>query len=120
MAQRHPCYFDRSCPQVNQKSVPSARVYNAGVEQWRPVVEQYFPANQVATAMRVMRCESGGNPGAVGKDNDIGLFQHLARYWQDRSQKAGWAGASAYDPTANVAVAAWLQRTGGWSHWSCY
>ena len=71
--------------------------------------------------MRVIACESGGNPNAKNSGSSAsGLFQHLAaKYWVSRSASAGWAGASVFDPEANVAVAAWLQRTGGWGHWVC-
>lgn len=69
--------------------------------------------------MCVMRYESGGNPTATNQQSGAaGLFQHLPKYWGSRSAKAGWAGASIYDPEANVAVAAWLWSTGGWGHWT--
>ncbi len=96
------------------------RVYRAGVEQWRPLVEQYFRPDDVPWAMRVMACESGGDPYAKNPTSSAsGLFQHLARYWDERSAKAGWAGASIWDPEANIAVAAWLFYTGGPGHWVC-
>jgi hypothetical protein len=95
-------------------------VWSAGVEQWRPLVERYFAADQVERALRVMSCESGGSPTAAnGSSSARGLFQHLGRYWESRSAAAGWAGASIFDPEANIAVAAWLQRSGGWGHWVC-
>ena len=46
-----------------------------------------------------------------------GLFQHIPRYWSDRSTKAGFAGADIYDPNANVGVAAYLVDRDGWKHW---
>ncbi len=83
-------------------------------------MSRYFAADQVERALRVMACESGGLPTAKNPGSSAsGLFQHLGRYWTARSQRAGWAGASIFDPEANIAVAAWLQRTGGWSHWEC-
>lgn len=122
MANRHPRYFGRPVParaNVSPGRVPT-RVWTGTVEQWRPLVSAYFATEQVDRAMRVMACESGGNPSAKNpRSSASGLFQHLARYWPSRSAKAGWAGASIWDPTANVAVAAWLWRTGGWGHWEC-
>ena len=109
--------------------VPSARTnpqkpapaVTAGVEQWRPLVAAYFPADQVDRALCIMGHESRGDPTATNPSSGAaGLFQHLPKYWADRSSKAGWAGANIYDPTANTAVAAWLQATGGWTHWSPY
>lgn len=90
------------------------------VEQWRPLVEAYFPSAQVTKALRVLECESRGDPRAYNRRSGAsGLFQHLAKYWDQRSAAAGWAGADIFDPEANIAVAAWLWRWGGWGHWTC-
>ncbi len=114
MKERHPWYW---APRVTRVT------WSGSVEQWRPLVTVYFPALQVNTAMRVLNCETGGtgNPNSYNESSGAsGLFQHLPKYWTERSRKAGWAGADIMDPEANVAVAAWLQRTGGWRHWTCY
>jgi soluble lytic murein transglycosylase-like protein len=93
----------------------------SNVEQWRDLVSAHFSSSQVETAMRVLRCESGGNPNALNSSSGAsGLFQHLAKYWTERSTKAGIPGADIFDPVANVRVAAWLQKSGGWTHWTCY
>lgn len=97
-----------------------AVAWSGTVEQWRPLVETYFLPADVPWAMRVMACESGGNPLAKNPNSSAsGLFQHLARYWDARSAKAGWAGASIWDPEANIAVAAWLYYNSGPQHWTC-
>lgn len=87
---------------------------------WRPLVATYFPADRVDAALAVLWCESRGDPWATNPSSGAaGLYQHLPRYWADRASKAGWAGADIYDPTANVAVAAWLSAGGSdWSHWN--
>jgi hypothetical protein len=91
------------------------------VEQWRSLVSAYFPADQVDRALCLVWYESRGDPDAYNPTSGAsGLFQHLPRYWADRSTRAGWTGASIFDPEANVAVAAWLWSTGGWQHWSPY
>lgn len=97
------------------------RIYSDQVEQWRPLVASYFAPDDLPWAMRVMNCESKGDPRARNpRSSASGLFQHLLRYWAERSAKAGWAGADVFDPTANVAVAAWLYYEGGGpSHWTC-
>ncbi len=97
------------------------RVYSEDVERWRPLVSSYFAPDDIAWAMRVMNCESRGDPLARNpRSSASGLFQHLLRYWAERAAKAGWAGSSVFDPTANVAVAAWLFYDGGGpSHWTC-
>jgi hypothetical protein len=123
MARRHPRFFGRPVPPRRRPPAPTATAHGtapAGVEQWRSLVVAYFPPDQVERALRVMACESGGNPLAKNPGSSAsGLFQHLARYWPTRSSAAGWAGASIWNGEANIAVAAWLLRTGGWSHWVC-
>lgn len=126
---RHRCQIlGQDCPrrevrdQAPTHQAPSAnRGMGSNVEQWRGLVAAYFAPGQVETALRVMRCESGGNPNARNsRSGAAGLFQHLPKYWAERSAKAGWGGASIYSPEANVAVSAWLVRNGGWGHWTCY
>lgn len=87
---------------------------------WLSLVEAYFAPADVSRALWVIHCESSGNPNAVhGSSGASGLFQHLPKFWDDRSSKAGRSGASILDPDANVAVAAWLVYSGGgWRHWS--
>ncbi len=90
------------------------------VEVWRPLVEAHFAPNDVALALAVISCESSGDPNAKNpRSSASGLFQHLGRFWPQRSVKAGLAGSDIFDPAANVAVAAWLvYEGGGWSHWN--
>lgn len=126
MRRRHPCYVQICTTTTTRTSArPESasavdRGMGADVEQWRPLVASYFGEN-TDKALQVMRCESGGNPTSKNPNSSAsGLFQHLARYWPDRSAKAGWAGADIFDPEANIAVAAWLSQGGiDWSHWTC-
>lgn len=123
---RHFYYFHPSRAPVRPtsrtpKSSPPNRGMGSNVEQWRNLVSAYFPADQVERALCIMSYESGGNELAKNpRSSASGLFQHLARYWPERSVKAGWAGADIFDPEANIAVAAWLWAVGGWGHWSPY
>lgn len=89
-------------------------------EGWRPIVELYFEPRHVSRALRVMRCESGGDPLAKNPTSTAsGLFQHLASQWATRAERAGWGHADVFDPQANIAVAAWLvYEGGGWGHWN--
>ena len=93
------------------------------VERWRPLVEKYFPADWVDWGLRIIQCESKGDPTVKNPSSSAsGLFQHLSRLWSGRSADAGWAGADIFDPDANAAVAAWLlldAEDGGTFHWSC-
>ena len=119
MATRHPRYFGRHIPHTHTQRITSP--FRGGVEQWRSLVATYFRAGDVDRAMHIMACESGGNPNAKNpRSSASGLFQHLGKYWAARSAAAGWGGASIFDPTANVAVAAWLRdQPGGFGHWVC-
>ena len=120
MARRHPRYF--GLPQSHHHTpTPQVQAYTGGVEQWRPLVAAFFRPEDVDRALRIMACESGGNPNAKNSRSSArGLMQHLKRYWPTRSAAAGFAGASIFDPTANVATAAWLRdQRGGWLHWTC-
>lgn len=121
MAVRHPWQFGRfvATIQTARQGVPRPpRAYGAGVEQWRGLVAAYFPAGQVDTALCIIRHESGGAPTADNPTSSAaGLWQHLGKYWQSRSAAAGVPGSSIWDPEAATIVAAWLWRTGGWTHW---
>ncbi|MEX0863450.1 MAG: transglycosylase SLT domain-containing protein [Acidimicrobiia bacterium] len=96
------------------------------IEQWRSLVEQFFPANRVNEALAILRCESNGDPDAYNPYSGAsGLFQFLPSTWASTAPKAGYAGASVFDPEANAASAAWLanryQQLGQyyWQAWSC-
>ena len=90
------------------------------VERWRPIVASYFPEDRVDWALRIIECESHGDPEAKNpRSTASGLFQHLASLWDERTAAAGWDGADVFDPFANIAMAAWLYETGGPGHWVC-
>lgn len=96
------------------------REFSWAVERWRPVVAAYFPDDHIDWALRIIECESRGDPLAKNPTSSAsGLFQHLARLWDERSANAGWPGADVFDPFANIAVAAWLLDNGGAGHWVC-
>ncbi len=84
------------------------------------IISLFFAAQDVELALEVSYCESRWDPGATNPSSGAaGLFQHLPRFWADRSASAGWAGANIYDAHANAAVSAWLvYEGGGWSHWT--
>lgn len=92
----------------------------ADVLQWVGLVEAYFAPADVEQALWVIHCESNGNPNAQNSSSGAsGLFQHIPRFWAERSTAAGFAGSDIFDPTANVGVASWLvYQGGGWSHWN--
>jgi septal ring factor EnvC (AmiA/AmiB activator) len=96
------------------------------VEQWRSVVEQYFPSHRIEEALRIIQCESNGDPDAYNPYSGAsGLFQFLPPTWATTAPKAGFPDASPFEPTANIATAAWLanryEQLGlyYWQPWSC-
>ena len=103
------------------------------VQRWEPLVQEaltdYGIPDQTQTFLRVMRCESLGNPKAHNtsvytnpKDQASGLMQHMPRYWKQRAEAIGWPQADIFDPIANIYASAWLLTAhgGGWGHWTCY
>ena len=75
------------------------------VERWRPIVSIYFPSDRVDWALRIIECESHGDPNAKNpRSTASGLFQHLASLWDERAAAAGWPAADVFDPFANIAV----------------
>lgn len=96
------------------------------VERWRPLVSSYFPAARVDEALTVIRCESYGDPNAYNPYSGAsGLFQFLPSTWATVSPRAGFGGASVFDPEANIGTAAWLTEyyaskgSHPWSAWAC-
>ncbi len=88
------------------------------VERWRTLLLDFFATDEVDRALRVMWCESRGEPGAVHPGSGAaGLFQHLPIFWEERSANAGFADRDIHDPEANIAVAGWLVERDGWRHW---
>jgi hypothetical protein len=110
----------RRAVQAQPPATTSRKLAPRDVEAWRPLVEAHFAPSDVARALAVISCESSGDPNAKNpRSSASGLFQHLGRFWAERSVKAGVPGADIFDPTANVTVAAWLvYEGGGWSHWN--
>lgn len=112
---------DSTAPSDREGGVYIRSGYLAETEV-RTLVSSFFRPDDVNRAIRVAWCESSFNPAAVNPASGAsGLFQHLPEHWAERSEAAGRAGQSIFDPEANVAVAAWMlyELPGGWSHWDC-
>lgn len=99
-----------------QFSRPAPPTTPTVVEDWRPLVASFFPADQVDKALHVMACESGGNPYAYNPSGAAGLFQMMPHWYQGRS---AYPAFDPFDPVANVAAAAWLWGQLGWGQWVC-
>ena len=101
-------------------SLSSATGWLSEVEV-RALVSLYFSARDVNQAVRVAWCESRFDPDSVNlRTGGVGLFQHLPKYWDERAEAAGFAGADPTDPEASVAAAAWaVYQGGGWDVFAC-
>lgn len=106
-------------PVVEAFHSPTQKGMGSDVEQWRPLVAKYFQPADVDLALRVMGCESGGNPWAKNpRSSASGLYQHIMRYWPSRAAGAGFPGGSVWDPETNIAASAYLfYSAGSWRDW---
>lgn len=88
--------------------------YSPSVEQWRPLVQQYFAPQDVEKALYVIEHESGGNPSIYGDGgHSVGLFQ-----LNDQGLASGRSLQALQDPAANMQVAAEAVYGGqGWGPW---
>jgi len=118
MRQRHPWYWDEPTQNPPRVDTTVHRGMGNDVEQWQPLVEIYFGVNTDA-ALRVMACESGGNPEAKNPSSSAsGLFQFLASTWKKVTGE-NYPG-NVFDGESNIAAAAELSGGGSdWSQWSC-
>jgi hypothetical protein len=113
--------------QIHEYIVPDQN-FGESVERWRSesisaIAKYGGPSTDISKFLRVMRCESGGDPAAFNASSGAsGLMQHLSNYFPWRAKMAGYEGASPFDPIVNINVSAWLlyeHRAGGWQHWVC-
>ena len=90
------------------------------------LIQKYFEPEDWGWAVRTTFCESSAHPDdevsdAVNPSSGAsGWFQHLPKFWEERTRKAGVQGADILDPESNVLVAAWLlyetpQEEGHWA-----
>lgn len=87
----------------------------------RALVAQHFAPADVNRAVRIAWCESRFDPNHTDlRTEGTGLFNHLPRYWAERSANAGFDGADATDPEASTAAAAWeVYHGAGWEIFTC-
>ncbi len=116
------------CPAYGSCDIPE-HIYIAHLPTLRELVQHYFEPEDVPLMLRIAFCESSAKPDdkwseAINpKSGATGWFQHLPKWWEERSYKAAFSGWLAVEPRANVGVAAWLYykqphpKWGNASHW---
>lgn len=73
-----------------------------------------------AQLLRVAYCESRYDPLAYnGILGASGLFQIIPGTWRANASRAGYGGASVWDPVANANVAAWMFAHSQAGQWAC-
>jgi hypothetical protein len=72
-----------------------------------------------AQLLRVAWCESRYNPSAYNASGASGLFQFMPRTWAANSVRAGYGGASVFDPVASANTAAYMFSIGQAGQWVC-
>jgi len=115
-------------PEIGQTPTPCSHGCIPGDEHYLlptlgSLINQYFLPEDRALARKIAFCESSGQTHHTGSDEvssalAVGWFQHLAKYWIERSEKAGWKDYDPFNGRANVAVAAWLYYSSGVHHWN--
>lgn len=91
------------------KETPEISYSGQSVERWRGLVASIFPGWAVDTVLRIMACESGGDPNATGSAGERGLLQiHPIHH------------DSTYHPEGNLRAAYRISAGGSnWGAWSC-
>ncbi len=91
------------------------------VQEWQPLVSQYFKQEDVLKALTIIYCESSGIDYAVGVNTngtkDIGLWQFNDNTWTWLTNKLKIT-SNRYNPEVSTAVASWLVYNDGWHHWN--
>lgn len=69
--------------------------------------------------IRIMKCESSGNPSAVGSGTYIGLFQFLPSTFNAFKIKAGLPNGEIYNGSDQIHVATYMFANGQANQWGC-
>jgi Transglycosylase SLT domain len=69
--------------------------------------------------IRIMKCESSGNPSAVGGGTYIGLFQFLPSTFNAYKVRAGLPNGDIYSGSDQIHVATFMFANGQASQWGC-
>ena len=118
----------RNYPEIGQTPTPCSHGCEPGDGHYElptlgALINEYFLPEDRALAQKIAFCESSARSWDIGSTEvssalAVGWFQHLAKYWVERSEKAGFKDYDPFNGRANVAVAAWLYYSSGVHHWN--
>jgi hypothetical protein len=103
---------------VPAAAAPAASTVSAGGSVQDVIVSAFTPygPGAVQWGLRVARCESGYNPGAV---NPAGPYYGLFQFMVSTFRATPYGGQNILDPVANANAAAWKYAQGGSGAWGC-
>jgi soluble lytic murein transglycosylase-like protein len=101
--------------QVPSVPTPTPPEPVAGVEQWRPLVAKYFPADQVDNALAVIMGESSADPTKVG---DLDTAYPSYGLMQVRALPGRPAPEFLLHPENNIKYSAEMFVQQGWCPWT--
>ena len=112
------------CPMDGRSCHFNEEIWLSHLPTLGELIDVYFEPEDREFFTWLAYCESSGEPQDIYSDaiqpqsKATGWFQHLPKFWIERSFKAGFIGFSIDHPEANVGVAAWLYyEDGGAKHW---
>tara|TARA_Y100001949_G_scaffold167888_1_gene166006 strand:- start:226 stop:969 length:744 start_codon:yes stop_codon:yes gene_type:complete len=112
------------CPMDGRSCHFNEEIWLSHLPTLGELIEAYFEPEDREFFTWLAYCESSGKPQDIYSDaihrtsKATGWFQHLPKFWEERSVKAGFEGFPIDHPVANVGVAAWLfYEDGGAKHW---
>lgn len=109
----------RASEPLSSSPPPAAAV---GVDQWRSLVESYFPPERVEAALVVMYHESRGDPSAKNRTSSAaGLYQFLRSTWNRHAADLGFGdydSGAPYVAEQSIAMAAYVSGLDRcWCQW---
>ena len=115
---------DQECPSTGSCDI-DVDVWLNHYPTLNDLVNEYFLPEDREWALKVAYCESSAKPDDKFsevthiKSGATGWFQHLPKFWMERSYRSGFIGFAMNHPEANVGVASWLfYEDGGSKHWN--
>jgi hypothetical protein len=114
----------KECPLDGSSCEFDEEIWLSHLSTLGELIDEYFEPEDREFFTWLAYCESSGSPQDIYSDamhptsKATGWFQHLPKFWIERSVRSGFAGFSIDHPVANVGVAAWLfYEDGGAKHW---